>query len=281
MTIFEAYKQAVERLENKESDEISVRILLCANNNLPTMTSFYVHKNDEVKDLDKFRQQFSRFLTGEPVQYILNSADFLGLNLYVDNRVLIPRQESEEVATQAFLRASKMYGDKVINIADICCGSGCLGIYLAKKLKSRYVFFSDISKDAIDVAEQNAKNLDVIGNFYEGNALDELVKAGAKIDLLISNPPYILNKDEVARSVLENEPHIALFADENLSVYRDIFANLEKVKNDNGILAVFEIGHDLKEKLIKLIYEILPQCTYCFAKDINGKERILVIHLEA
>lgn len=279
MTLEEAYKQAVNKLKNKESDEISVRILLCANNNLETMSQFYFHKKDEVKDIEKFNEQFERFQAGEPVQYILKTSNFLGLDLYVDNRVLIPRQETEEAATQAYLRALSVFKDKVINIADVCCGSGCLGIYLAKKLKSRYVFFSDISSDAIDVAKQNAKNLDVIGNFFVGNALDELVKAGVKVDLLVANPPYILKKEDVDQSVLDHEPHLALFADEELSVYRDIFKKLPLIKNER-LLAVFEIGYDLKEKLVKLIYDTLPDCTYAFAKDINGKERILVINLQ-
>lgn len=278
MTLEEAYKQALEKVENKEVDEISIRILLCANNNLPTMSSFYFHKKENVKDLPKFNGDLQRFLNGEPVQYILNNSNFLGLDLYVDKRVLIPRQETEEVATQAYLRAIKIFGDKVLNIADICCGSGCLGIYLAKKLQSRYVFFSDISEDAIEVAKQNAKKHDVIGNFFVGNALDKLVEAGAKVDLLVANPPYILKKNEVEKSVLDHEPHLALFTDENLSVYRDIFTKLPLIK-DKELLAVFEIGYDLKEKLIKLIYEALPECTYAFAKDINGKERILVINL--
>ena len=228
------------------------------------------------KIIEKFNEQFERFQAGEPVQYILKTSNFLGLDLYVDNRVLIPRQETEEVATQAYLRALSVFKDNVINIADVCCGSGCLGIYLAKKLKSRYVFFSDISSDAIDVAKQNAKNLDVIGNFFVGNALDELVKAGAKVDLLVANPPYILKREDVDQSVLDHEPHLALFADEELSVYRDIFKKLPLVKNKR-LLAVFEIGYDLKEKLIKLIYDTLPDCTYAFAKDINGKERILIL----
>lgn len=279
MTLEEAYKEALEKVENKEIDEISIRILLCANNSLPTMSSFYFHKKENVMDLPKFNRDLQRFLNGEPVQYILENSNFLGIDLHVDKRVLIPRQETEEVATQAYIRATKLFGDKVLNIADVCCGSGCLGIYLAKKLQSRYVFFSDISSEAIDVAKENASHNDVIANFYVGNALDPLVEAGAKIDLLVANPPYILNKKEVDKSVLDYEPHLALFADENLSVYRDIFSKLSLIKNDK-LLAVFEIGYDLKERLIKLIYETLPDCTYAFAKDINGKERILVINLQ-
>ncbi len=278
MTLFEAYQDAVKKLKNPAVDEISVRILLCHNNGIKSMSGFYIHKNENIRDFPLFSAQFQRFLDGEPIQYILNETEFLGREFYVDNRVLIPRQETEEVVTQALIRAMKVYGDHVINVADICCGSGVMGISIAKNLKVRYLFMSDISADAVEVAKKNAVKNDVIANFFVGNACDELVKAGAKVDLLVANPPYILKKEDVDKSVLDNEPHIALFADAELSVYRDIFKALPKIKNKT-MLCVFEIGYDLKEKLIKLMSETLKNVTFGFAKDINGKERILILQI--
>ena len=278
MKLIEAYENAIKNLKNPEVDEISVRILLCHNNGIKSMSGFYIHKNENVHDLPLFLSQFDRFLKGEPVQYILNEAEFLGSNFYVDNRVLIPRQETEEVVTQAYLRAMQYFGDHVINVADICCGSGIMGISLAKRLKVRYLFMSDLSEGAIEVAKKNAVNHDVIANFFVGNACDELVKVGAKVDLLVANPPYILNKNDVDKSVLDYEPHLALFADENLSVFSDIFKSLSKIKNKK-MLCVFEIGYDLKEKLTDLIKKTLKNVTFGFVKDINGKERILIIEI--
>ena len=278
MTLYEVYKDSLTKLKNPDTDEISVRILLCHNNGIKSMSGFYIHKNENIRDLPGFLSQFQRFLDGEPIQYILGETEFLGLNFNVDKRVLIPRQETEEVVTQAYLRALQMFGDSVINVADVCCGSGVMGITLAKKLKVRYLFMSDISEDAIEVAKTNAKRNDVIANFFVGDACDELVKAGAKVDLLVANPPYILNKDEVDKSVLENEPHIALFADEELTVYKHIFEALPKIKNKR-LLCVFEIGYDLKEKLTKLLEKTVKNATFGFAKDINGKERILILEL--
>ena len=279
MTLYEVYKESLKRLTNPDTDEIAVRILLCHNNGIKSMSGFYIHKNENIRDLQGFLSQFEEFLVGKPIQYILKETEFLGLNFYVDERVLIPRQDTEEVVTQAYLRALQKFGDHVINVADICCGSGVMGISIAKKLKVRYLFMSDISKDAIDVAKKNANDLDVVGNFFVGNACDELVKAGAKVDLLVANPPYILNKEEVDKSVLEHEPHIALFADEKLSVYRDIFKALPKLKNKE-MLCVFEIGYDLKDKLTDLIKETMKNVTFGFVKDINGKERILILELK-
>lgn len=278
MTLYEVYKDSLTKLKNPDTDEISVRILLCHNNGIKSMSGFYIHKNENIKDLPMFLKQFDRFLKGEPIQYILGETEFLGYDFFVDKRVLIPRQETEEVVTQAYLRALQEFSDGVINVADICCGSGVMGITLAKKLKVRYLFMSDLSEDAIEVAKKNAKRNDVIANFFVGNACDELVKAGAKVDLLVANPPYILNKAEVDKSVLEHEPHLALFADEELSVYKDIFEALPKIKNKK-LLCVFEIGYDLKEKLTKLLGKTVKNATFGFVKDINGKERILILEL--
>ena len=279
MTLYEVYKESVKKLANPDTDEIAVRILLCHNNGIKSMSGFYIHKDENIKDFPTFSRQFEEFLKGKPIQYILNETEFLGLNFYVDERVLIPRQETEEVVTQAYLRALQKFGDRVINVADICCGSGVMGITLAKKLTVRYLFMSDISSDAIEVSRKNAENLGVIANFFTGNACDELVKAGAKVDLLVANPPYILNRKEVDKSVLDYEPHLALFADEKLSVYRDIFKALPRLKNKE-LLCVFEIGYDLKDKLINLIKETLRNVTFGFVRDINGKERILILELK-
>ena len=278
MTLYEVYKESIKKLANPDADEISVRILLCHNNGIKSMSGFYLHKNGNIKDFPGFLKQFNRFLAGEPIQYILGETEFLGYNFKVDRRVLIPRQETEEVVMQAYLRALEKFGDHVINVADVCCGSGVMGISLAKKLKVRYLFMSDISKDAIEVAKENAQKNDVIANFFVGNACDELVKAGAKVDLFVANPPYILKKEDVDKSVLEYEPHIALFTDEKLGIFREIFKNLPKIKNKE-MLCVFEIGYDLKDKLTDLIKETLKNVTFGFVKDINGKERILILEL--
>ncbi|MBR4378293.1 MAG: peptide chain release factor N(5)-glutamine methyltransferase [Bacilli bacterium] len=278
MTLCEVYKDSLKKLKNPDTDEISVRILLCHNNGIKSMSGFYIHKNENIKDLPLFLNQLERFMNEEPIQYILGETEFLGLDFYVDKRVLIPRQETEEVVTQAYLRALQEFGDNVINVADICCGSGVMGITLAKKLKVRYLFMSDLSEDAIEVAKKNASRNDVIANFFVGDACNELVKAGAKVDLLVANPPYILNREDVDQSVLDNEPHLALFADEELSVYKHIFEALPKIKNKK-LLCVFEIGYDLKEKLTKLLEKTVKNATFGFVKDINGKERILILEL--
>ena len=100
MTLYEVYKEALTKLKNPDTDEISVRILLCHNNGIKSMSGFYIHKDENIKDLQGFSNQFDRFLKGEPIQYILGETEFLGYDFYVDKRVLIPRQETEEVVDE-------------------------------------------------------------------------------------------------------------------------------------------------------------------------------------
>ena len=278
MTLFEVYKQALTKLQNPDVEEINIRILLAEVNILNSMSDFYLRKDEEIRDLPRFQSYFDRYIKGEPIQYILGKTDFLGLEIKVDNRVLIPRQESEEVVDFTIKKAHELFGNKTPDLVDVCCGSGVMGIALSKNLFSNKVIFSDISEDALEVCEENCSNNGVKGDFYLGNGLDELIKNNEKVDILISNPPYILKSEPVDKSVLDYEPHLALFADSEFSVYESIISKLHLVKK-GLLLAVFELGINSKDKVKNMINRYYPDCEYGFIKDINGKERILYIVL--
>lgn len=276
MTLSEVYNQSLKKLQNPAIDEIAVRILLCDINSLKSMTDFYLKKNEEIQDLPRFNQYFERFLNGEPVQYILNKTTFFGMDLYVDNRVLIPRQESEEVVDFAIEKSKEVFGNKPVSICDVCCGSGAMGIALSRHLKTQQVIFSDISQDALDVCK---KNIDSNSLFLCGDGIDELIKENLKVDVLISNPPYILKNEYVDDSVLKFEPHLALFTDESFPVYEKIISKLSCIKKDQ-LLAVFEIGANTKPILEKMVKKYYPSCEHDFIKDMNGKERIFYLYLK-
>lgn len=278
-TLFEVYKEACKKLENKQKDEINIRMLLCANNNLNSMSEFFIHKDENVKDLQRFNSNLSRFLSGEPIQYILGEAEFFGCKFNVDKRVLIPRQETEEVALYALRKIMRVFPDKKIMLADVCAGSGCIGISLAKHIDVAGLFLSDISQDACDVSLDNIAKNEITGYVLHGDALKPFIKHGIKLDVIVSNPPYILNKNDVDNSVLTYEPHNALFVDEELSIYRSILLDAKEVMNEK-LLIVFEIGYDLKDKLIKLLQEINLDCEFTFTKDMNDKYRIFSLLLE-
>lgn len=278
-TLFDVYKDACKKLTNKSKDEINIRILLCAVNGLNSMSEFYVKKDENIKDLRKFNELLSRFLAGEPIQYILGETEFFGCKFNVDNRVLIPRQETEEVALYALRKILKVFPDKKIYLADVCCGSGCIGISLAKHIELGGLFLSDISKDACDVAAENLAKNELTGYVLNGDSLEPFVKHNIKVDVIVANPPYILNRSDVDQSVLDYEPHNALFTSDNLEVYRSILTNAYKIMNDK-LLVVFEIGYDLKDKLISLIQELGIECQVTFRKDINDKYRIFSLLIE-
>lgn len=279
MTLFEIYIDSLKKLENPDIDEINIRILLCENNSLESMSDFYLHKDENIRDLQRFNEQFRRFLNGEPIQYILGKTTFLGLDFVVDKRVLIPRQESEEVVDFAINKIKSVFGSTNLDIADVCCGSGIMGISLAKNLNTKHLYLSDISEDAIEVAKLNSKNNKVGAITFIGDALEPLVDAKIKCDVLISNPPYILKEEKVEEAVLKYEPHQALFVDDDFSIYKRIISNLGKIKNEK-LVTIFEIGEHTRKVIEPFLLKEYPSYKFEFIKDMNKKERILYIFVE-
>lgn len=268
MTLFEAYQDGLKLLKNPQNDEINIRVLLCENNNLKSMSDFYLHKNENIKDLQRFNRELHRFLSGEPVQYITGKASFFGDDFVVSKDVLIPRNETEEVVDYAIKKIKEKFGTKNISISDVCTGSGCIGCELFLHSNVDHVFFSDISDKAIAISKQNAEKLNVKGSFCVADGLDYL---NHSVDVVVSNPPYILKKEDVDQSVLDFEPRLALFTDEDLTIYRKI---AKKAIQLGVPLIIFEIGYDIKEKLEKIFKEIALNYTLEFKKDINDKFRI-------
>lgn len=279
MTLIEVYNQSLEKLKKPDTEEIVVRILICEINGIKTMSDFYLRKDEEIRNLPRYQKLFNRYLKGEPVQYILRKTEFYHNEYVVDNRVLIPRQETEEVVDFAIKKARKIFGSKPIDIADVCCGSGIMGISLARNLNVDKVHFTDITKDAIDVAKANCGRLDASVNFYCADALDALIKKGVKVDVLVANPPYVLKDEFVDDSVIENEPLLALFTEDDFPVYKKILMNMYKIQKE-PFLAVFEIGTYSRPVIEKYIHVYIPRCEYGFVKDMNGKERILYIQFK-
>ena len=276
MTLIEVYNKSLKKLKKPDVEEIVVRILICEINDIKTMSDFYLRKDEEIRSLPRYQRLFNRYLKGEPVQYILKKTEFYHSTYVIDNRVLIPRQETEEVVDFAIKKARQVFGSKTIDVADVCCGSGIIGISLGKNLNVSRIHFSDITKDAIDVSKKNCRRLDVSVKFYVANALEGLIKKKVKVDLLVANPPYVLKDEFVDDSVIENEPEMALFTEEDFPVYKDILSNMRKIKKDT-FLVVFEIGTYSRPVLEKYVHLYAPNAEYGFIKDMNKKDRILYI----
>jgi len=208
-----------------------------------------------------------------PVGYILGYQYFSSYKFVVNKNVLIPRPETEELINFAldFIKD----GDVIL---DIGTGSGCIAICLDKLLDKRKIthsiYASDISSAALEIAKTNNKTLNSNVNFFQADALEEINLT--HIDVIVSNPPYINKENYVASRVIDNEPHLALFADEKgLAIYRKILKNAY-LYNEN-ITILFEISPELDRGLIDLKNEYLPHHDIEFRNDYNNLKRFCII----
>ena len=165
-------------------------------------------------------EAISRLKKGEPVQYIVGNVNFYGYELMVNKDVLIPRRETEEL-TEEVIRRMKVFSNPVI--ADVATGSGAIAITLSKELNVS-LYASDISEKALLVAEKNAFDNQASVTFFQGDMLKPFIDNNVKLDVIVSNPPYIKENEEIEPVVFNNEPHLALFAkDGGLEFYQKIF----------------------------------------------------------
>jgi len=234
--------------------------------------------DDEIKDYPFFKESINRYLNGEMIEYIFNKAYFLARPFYVDKNVLIPRQETEQLVLETEKLIKNELSKIQLNIADVCCGSGAIGLSLSKLLPESHFYLSDISKEAIGVSKTNAKNLDLEPKieFLEGDMLKPFIKKGIKLDVIVCNPPYIEDINTIDERTLKQEPHLALLADPDTKFYESLLMDAHKVLNDKYIIA-FEIGEDMKESLEILVKKYCPNDEFYFQEDMYGKTRFLFI----
>jgi release factor glutamine methyltransferase len=211
-----------------------------------------------------------------PIQYIIGTTHFYGLEFIVDENVLIPRPETEELVDWIVKLNSKLSKTKALKILDIGTGSGCIAISLAKNIPNSEVFAIDVSEKALAVAEKNAILNKVPVTFLHKNIL-ETNDLSWKFDIIVSNPPYVRNleKAEIKPNVLENEPHLALFVSDNdpLIFYKKIAELAAANLNPNGQL-FFEINQYLGKETQELLESICLK-NIELRKDIYGNDRMI------
>lgn len=211
---------------------------------------------------------------GEPVQYIVGNVDFYGYVLNVNKNVLIPRRETEELVEEVINR-SKNFNKPVI--MDVGTGSGAIAITLSKELKN-HVYASDISVGALSVAKENSINNKASITFLEGDMLKPYIENNIKVDILVSNPPYIKENEEIEDIVKNNEPHTALYAKNNgLEFYESILKDAKKVLNDRFLIA-FEIGKTQGEDVRALALKYLGNVNVEIKKDLSCKNRFVFVY---
>ncbi len=233
----------------------------------------------EQEFIDIYRQGINRLISNEPLGYIVGYQPFFGYNIKVDQRVLIPRPETEELVGEVLMCIDEMFANKdSIRVIDVATGSGAIAISLAKEEPKLEMWASDISEDALMLARENAETLGAKVTFVKSDMLDELYNIDS-FDVVVCNPPYIKASEDLDKSVTVYEPHIALFGGEDgLKFYRRVLKDVNRIINKRALIA-FEIGYDQGDKLKALAREYFPIAEINIKQDINGKDRMLIIKL--
>lgn len=243
----------------------------------------YLITNKE-EEVSKFKvQEFYRLISKRkekmPIKYILKNTEFMGLEFYVEEGVLIPRSDTEILVEEAlkFINYNKEY-----EVCDLCCGSGAIGISIACLRENTKVDLIDYYDIPEKVTKRNIlrHKLNKRANFIKSDLLKEVINEDKKYDILLSNPPYI--KEEVIGTLMDDvknyEPHTALSGGEDgLYFYRKIVDDSDKILKENGILA-FEIGHDQGDEVSKLMIE-KGYKNVKVVKDLAGHDRVVIGNL--
>lgn len=220
-----------------------------------------------------FETLISRLLTYEPIQYILGTTSFFGLEFKVDTNVLIPRPETEELVAWILKQADS---SQPLKILDIGTGSGCIAVSLAKHFPNADVYALDVSPAALEMAQYNAQQNGVQLNGIQANVL-EWENTELQFDIIVSNPPYVREseKERMAPNVLEHEPHLALFVENNnpLVFYQAIVALSKQALKKQGLL-YFEINEYLGEET-KALFSSDDFENVQFKTDVFGKNRMM------
>ncbi|MCK3905391.1 peptide chain release factor N(5)-glutamine methyltransferase [Streptococcus suis] len=267
--LFAAYEEQLVAIgEEAESLSFTFRGLKGLN-----FTEFLLLLRQEVgpDDQELLNHIFQQLSQHRPAQYIIGKADFHDLKFAVDERVLIPRPETEELV-DLILQENSRAG---LRILDIGTGSGAIAISLAKARPDWEVVAVDISEDALAVAQENARSNQVSVQFIQSDVLQAVT---GQFDIIVSNPPYISpdDKDEVGANVLTSEPHLALFAEEDgLAIYRQIAEQAGTFLKENGKL-YFEIGYKQGQALTDLLALHFPEKRVRVIKDQFGQDRKVV-----
>lgn len=302
MKINELLQKAIIKLEKNNIEESSLKAKILLSNCISKPKEYlFIHEKEEVEQhLEKeFLQKIERLCNNEPLQYITNKQEFMGLEFYVDENVLIPRSDTEILVEEVLRNIDKT---KKLKILDMCTGSGIIAITLAKFCENVEITAVDKSKGALNIAIKNAKlnnvydrikftksdmfenlknfgnlnNLEKTDSLKEMNVFDNKKLLPKKYDIIVSNPPYIesstiktLNKD------VQKEPQMALDGGEDgLDYYKIIAENAEYFLKENGKIYL-EIGYNQRESVSRLFVNKFRKVK-CI-KDLAGLDRVIIV----
>lgn len=227
--------------------------------------------------LDKLESWLLRRVSGEPLQYIEGFAYFMGLQFFVDERVLIPRQDTETLCELALKELKSFTAPEVL---DLCTGSGALAVSIAALCPNARVSAADLSRDALEVARLNAERLSAKVEFFQGDMFSAV--SDKKFDVIVCNPPYLTEEDmQTLQREVRHEPSMALDGgNDGLNFYRRIADALPEALNAGG-RALLEVGHTQAAQVAELLLHSMPHAQVYKEKDLCGVERVVVLRKES
>jgi release factor glutamine methyltransferase len=270
--VYEALQWASSFLKKENRDENAGELLLRHFTGM-SRAQLFANVRDDLphNQYEVFEKAVHEHAKGTPVQYIIGAEEFYGRKFIVNEEVLIPRPETEELVYETLKRINK----REVKVVDIGTGSGAIAISLKLEQPSLTVYASDIADESLKVARENASLLGAEVKFVQGDLLQPF--RGQKFDVVISNPPYIPVSDIETMSVVvtEHEPHRALFAGEDgLDFYRRFMVELPEVIASRALVG-FEIGAGQGEAVAHLFKKAFVNVKVEVLNDINGKDRMV------
>ena len=273
MKLAQLFSDFEEELIRQGEEAESLSFVYRSLKNLSFTDFVFALQQEVTKEEGNFVEEiFQQLASHKPAQYIIGQADFFGMQLKVDERVLIPRPETEELV-ELILAENP---EEKFKILDIGTGSGAIALALAKNRPDWSVTAADISQDALELASENARNQNLNIFFKKSDCFAEISE---KYDIIVSNPPYISREDEseIGLNVLHSEPHLALFADEDgLAIYRRIAEDAKDYLTDGGKIYL-EIGYKQGQSVPALFRKHLPEKRVRTLKDQFGQDRMVVV----
>ena len=254
------------------SDHAKLLLAELLHKNALELLNYLDYQVDE-KTTKLYKEAVKALEEGKPLQYVIGYVNFYGNQFIVNENVLIPRYETEELVEKT-INFSKKFFTKPVDIIDLGTGTGAIGLTLEKKLSINSVDLVDISEKALEVTHQNCVKLNSKANLIHSDMFENVDK---KYDIIISNPPYIKTTEEIEAIVKNNEPSIALYAGEDgLDCYRKILKSIKSHMKDKCLVA-FEIGMTQAENIKRIIAENLEDVKVEVYKDLSERDRMIFI----
>ena len=276
--LYNRTRNALSQIETQQTASLIARDLICTfSGQTPEQMLSALEYGADPSVVSKVEDGVRRLLNDEPLAYILGEWEFYGLKLFVSPDVLIPRDDTCAVAELAINRT--LFLEKDPRILDLCCGSGCIGLAVASRVKDARVTLADISKEALSVAKKNIAQNKLGGrmSIFQVDARKKAPNFLGKFDMIVSNPPYITGEEmkQLPRSVDAFEPHLALYGGEDgLDFYRAILANFTPALKPGGCVC-FEFGMGQGDAVCRLLeendYTVLER-----KRDYNDRERAVL-----